>query len=504
MSSCGADAPVRPAERGSAVSTALTTRRQFLGSLAAAAVAPFLARSGETAAPSISFPKGFYWGTATAAYQIEGAWQEDSKGESIWDRFAHTPGKIKDTTNADSACDHYHRYREDIALMRALRTNSYRFSVAWPRIQPTGSGKPNQKGLAFYNRLVDALLEARIRPMLTLYHWDLPQALEDAGGWPNRDLAGRFADYAEIMARALGDRVEYWTLLNEPAAFTSLGYLDGTHAPGRSSILDFLRATHTANLAQSAGFRAVKAVRPRVRVGSAFSMSPCEPATDSEEDRQAAERAHAITNIWFLEPALRGRYPDAFPFNPAVFMKIQQEDMDLVRAPLDFIGINLYYRTVVSATALGERLSDLRFFFLPARMTPGQKGAKTDIGWEIWPRSIYDMAMRITRDYHRPALEITESGCAYTDVPDPSGAVNDVRRIAYHQQYLSELAPAIHDGADVRSYHAWSLLDNFEWAEGFRQRFGFVYVDYKTQKRTMKASGSWYANVAAQNAVPAT
>ncbi|MFY9561623.1 MAG: GH1 family beta-glucosidase [Terriglobales bacterium] len=476
----------------------MTTRRQFLRSLAAAAVSPLIARAAPTT-PTISFPKGFSWGAATAAYQIEGAWNEDGKGESIWDRFSHTPGKIKDGTNADVACDHYHRYREDLALMRAMHLNSYRFSVSWPRIQPSGSGKPNPKGLDFYSHLVDALLEARIRPMLTLYHWDLPQALEDAGGWPNRDLAGRFADYAAIMARALGDRVEMWILLNEPAAFASLGYLDGTHAPGRSSIFDFLRATHTANLAQGAGFRALKAERPKVRVGSVFSMSSCEPATDSESDRLAAERAHAITNIWFLDPALRGRYPEAFSFSPAVFMKIQQDDMDRVRAPLDFIGINLYYRTVVSAPTLSERFSDRRFLFLPARMMPGQKGPKTDIGWEVWPRSIYDIVMRLTRDYDRPALEITESGCAYNDAPGPDGSVHDARRIAYHQQYLAELARAIRDGADVRSYHAWSLIDNFEWAEGLSQRFGLVYVDYTTQKRTIKASGSWYAKAAAQN-----
>jgi len=466
-----------------------------------AAASPLLGRALAVASPTLAFPKGFYWGTATAAYQVEGAWNEGGKGESIWDRFSHTPGKINDGTTGDVACDHYHRYREDIALMRALNLNSYRFSVSWPRIQPEGSGKANVAGLDFYNRLVDALLEARIRPMLTLYHWDLPQKLEDAGGWPNRDLAGRFADYAEIMARALGDRVETWTLLNEPDAFTSLGYLDGTHAPGRSSIFDFLRATHTANLAQGAGFRAVKAVRPKARVGSAFSMSPCEPATDSEDDRIAAERAHGITNTWFLEPALRGRYPSAFSFSPALFMKIRQDDMELVRVPLDFVGINLYYRTRISATTLTERLSDRRFIFLPARMEGWDKGPKTDIGWEVWPRALYDMVMRITKDYNRPVLEITESGCAYNDAPGPSGAVDDARRITYHQQYLSELARAIHDGADVRGYHAWSLLDNFEWAEGLSQRFGLAYVDFKTQKRTIKASGKWYAKVAAQNAL---
>ena len=403
--------------------------------------------------------------------------------------------------------------------MRSLNLNSYRFSVAWTRIQADGIGKPNSKGLDFYSRLVDELLAANIRPMLTLYHWDLPQKLEDAGGWTNRDLASRFADHAEIVSRALGDRVQDWLLLNEPAAFLSLGYLEGTHAPGRRSIIDFLKGTHVANLAQGAGFRAIKAICPKSRVGSAFSMSPCEPVTNSEEDKQAAERAHGMVNVWFLEPALRGRYPNAFSFSPAVFMKIQQHDMDLVRAPLDFIGMNLYYRVMVSAPTLSERLSDARLMLLPARMSGGQKGPKTDKGWEVWPQSMYEMVMRITRDYGRPVLEITENGCAYNDGPFvetkiaenkfaekktaakennerkvEEKKINDARRVAYHQSYLSELARAIRDGADVRGYHAWSLMDNFEWAEGFSQRFGLTYVDYQTQKRTIKASGAWYAN----------
>jgi beta-glucosidase len=388
--------------------------------------------------------------------------------------------------------------------MRSLNLNSYRFSVAWTRIQPNGVGQPNSKGLDFYSRLVDELLAANIRPMLTLYHWDLPQKLEDAGGWTNRDLASRFADYAEIVSRALGDRVQDWLLLNEPAAFLSLGYLEGTHAPGRRSIVDFLQGTHVVNLAQGAAFRAVKAARPKSRVGSAFSMSPCEPITDSEDDKQAAERAHGMVNVWFLEPALRGRYPNALSISPAVFMKIQQHDMNLVRAPLDFIGMNLYYRVMVSAPTLSERLSDTRLMLLPARMSGGQKGPKTDKGWEVWPQSMYEMTMRITRDYDRPVLEITENGCSYNDGPFAESkttekkikekTINDARRIAYHQSYLSELARAIRDGADVRGYHAWSLMDNFEWAEGFSQRFGLTYVDYQTQKRTIKASGTWYAN----------
>jgi len=466
-------------------------------------MSPLMNRAIHSTPPAqISFPRNFYWGTATAAYQIEGAWNEDGKGESIWDRFAHTPGKIKDRTNGDVACDSYHRYREDIALMKAMHLNSYRFSISWPRIQPNGSGAANQKGIDFYSRLVDALLEARVRPLVTLYHWDLPQKLEEAGGWTNRDMAGRFADYTAMVARALGDRVNDWCLLNEAISFTGEGYLEGVHAPGHQSIFDFLRATHVANLAQGAGFRALKAVRPQARVGSVFFMSHCEPATDSDADQAAAERANVITNAWFLEPALRGRYPSAFAFNPAVFMKVHQDDMDLVRAPLDFIGINFYYRNVISAATTGERLRDLRLFFLPAHIDEGKMGPKTDIGWEVWPRALYDIVMRITRDYNHPVIEITESGCAYNDGPGPDGKINDARRIAYHQQHLAELARAIRDGADVRSYHAWSLIDNFEWAEGFSQRFGLAYVDFKTLQRTIKASGNWYAGVAGANAVP--
>jgi beta-glucosidase len=449
----------------------------------------------------IAFPRNFFWGAATAAYQIEGAWKDDGKGESIWDRFAHTPGKIKNGDTGDVACDSYHRWREDVALLRAMNLNSYRFSISWPRIQPTGSGAANSKGVDYYSRLVDALLEARIRPFVTLYHWDLPQALEDDGGWPNRDTASRFADYVELVARALGDRVSDWILFNEPSAFTDLGYLEGTHAPGRKSLIDFLRASHTVNLAQGAGFRALKATRPTARVGTAFSMSACEPATNSEQDLLAAERCHAITNLWFLEPALKGRYPEALAFSPETAMGIKSGDLDKMRAPLDFVGINLYYRTIASAPGALERLSHTQQWLFPVKMTSGQQGPRADNGWEVWPRALYDVVTRITRDFNRPQIEITESGCAYNDSPDAGGAIRDTRRIQYHWQYLQALAGAIADGADVRGYHAWSLLDNFEWAEGFSQRFGLAYVDFKTQQRTIKDSGRWYAKVAAENVV---
>src|SRR5579863_7182019 len=341
----------------------------------------------DTSSP-IVFPKNFFWGTATAAYQIEGAWKEDGKGESIWDRFAHTQGRIKNGDTGDIACDSYHRWREDIALMRAMNLNSYRFSISWPRIQPAGSGPANSKGIDAYSRLVDALLEAHIRPFITLYHWDLPQALEDAGGWPNRDTASRFADYVDIMARALGDRVTDWMLFNEPSVFTYSGYLIGEHAPGRKSLWDFLRATHVVNLAQGAGLRALKAARPQARVGTAFNMSACEPASDSEEDKLAAERAHAITNLWFLDPALRGRYPEALAFFPETAMGIKSGDLEKMRAPLDFIGINLYYRTIASVASGFERLAHPQRWLFPVKMVGGQ-GPKTDIGWEIWPQALY-------------------------------------------------------------------------------------------------------------------
>lgn len=466
--------------------------------------APAVAGANQfSASSSFAFPKNFLWGAATAAYQIEGAWKEDGKGESIWDRFAHRPGKIKRGDTGDVACDSYHRWREDIALMRAMNLNSYRFSISWPRIQPAGSGPANSKGIDYYRGLIDALLEARIRPLVTLYHWDLPQALEDAGGWPNRDTAARFADYVDLVARALGDRVFDWMLFNEPAAFTYSGYLEGTNAPGGKSLLDFLRATHTVNLAQGAGFRALKAARPSARVGTAFSMSACEPATNSEEDRLAAERAHAITNLWFLEPALRGRYPEAFTFLPETAIGIKSSDLEKMRAPLDFIGINLYYRTIASAPGALDRLTHPQEWLFPAKMAGGQQGPKTDMGWEVWPQALYDMVMRVTREYGRPEIQITESGCAYDDAPDANGVINDTRRIVYHREYLAALARAIADGADVRGYQAWTLMDNFEWAEGFSQRFGLAYVDFKTQKRTIKESGRWYAKVASESVVHA-
>ncbi len=444
----------------------------------------------------IRFPEGFHWGTATASYQIEGAWQEDGKGESIWDRFAHTPGKIKNGDTGDIACDSYHRYADDIALMRESNLTSYRFSISWPRIQPEGRGAGNAKGLDYYRHLVDALLSAGIRPFPTLYHWDLPQALEEAGGWPHRDIVGRFADYAETVIRALGDRVPAWMIFNEPSIFTVMGYLAGIHAPGRRSLDDMLRAGHHVNLAQGEAFRAIKSVQPEAVVGTAFNMSPCHPAGDSQADADAAERWHRLINYWYLLPALRGRYPDAFSEGlPSERLGICEGDLETVRAPLDFLGINLYTRTFVRH----EEGGPLGLNAAAVGPVGGTEGPRTDFGWEVWPEALYDMLMRVTRDFDRPILEVTENGCSYADGPNDQGVIEDHRRIEFYRGYLTAVSRAIDDGADVRGYHAWSLMDNFEWSEGFDQRFGLVHVDFETGERRIKESGRWYGRVAAEN-----
>jgi beta-glucosidase len=448
----------------------------------------------------LEFPKGFRWGTATASYQVEGAWQADGKGESIWDRFCHTPGRIRNGSNGDRACDSYHRFAEDVALQKEMGLDSYRFSIAWPRIQPDGRGPANAKGLDYYRRLVDALLEAGIRPFPTLYHWDLPQALEDAGGWPHRNTASRFAEYAERVVEALGDRVKSWMIFNEPNIFTTMGYLAGFHAPGRRDPEAFLRATHVVNLAQGEAFRAMRAARPDLTIGTAFSFSACEPASDAPEDLEASERWHRFVNEWFLCPALRGEYPAAHPEGlPHDGLGVRDGDFEKMRAPLDFVGVNLYTRTIVQADPAGG--GPLSIGALPIGPTGGSEGPKTDFGWEVWPNAMHDILLRITKDYDRPVLEITENGCSYGDAPDEDGVVRDTRRIEFHRGYLEAVHRAIQAGADVRGYHAWTLLDNFEWSEGYDQRFGLAFVDFETCERTLKESGRWYARVARENAL---
>ena len=440
----------------------------------------------------LAFPPDFVWGCATASYQIEGAWNEDGKGESIWDRFSHTPGRVMNGDTGDIACDHYHRYREDVALMKELGLKGYRFSISWPRVFPAGKGEVNGKGLDFYSRLVDELLAAGIEPLPTLYHWDLPQALEDEGGWANRETAKHFADYAATVVAHLGDRVKRWSIFNEQLSFTVLGYMVGYHAPGIRDPALGLRTTHIANLAQGLAARAMRAARGDLQLGSAFSMwGAVHPASESDEDRAAAERYFRFHNLWFLEPALLGRYPDAYVdgFDPER-LGVQPGDMETVRAGLDFIGINLYSRTVVAHDPQDRNLG--------ARQVHVPDVERTELGWEIYPEGIYEVIMRCWREYQRP-IYITENGAAYSDAPDGRGAINDERRISYLGRYLAQVGRAIDGGADVRGYYLWSLMDNFEWAFGYGQRLGVVYVDYATQRRAIKQSGYWYRDTIAAN-----
>jgi len=460
-------------------------------------VSPEKLRTGE-------FPKGFLWGAATAAYQVEGAWNEDGRGESIWDRFAHTPGKVKNNDNGDIACDSYHRYGEDIALAKHLGLKTHRYSIAWPRVQPGGRGAANAKGLDYYKRVTDALLEAGIRPFPTLYHWDLPQPLEDAGGWPNRDTAERFADYTKLVIDALGDRVKQWCIFNEPKTFTHCGYWQGNHAPGRTDPLDFLRATHTVNLAQGMAFRAIKAANPKLQVGGVYDTQPAYPAdTHGAADKLAAQRWHKFVNLWFLDPALKGRYPEGvLPADrQAELLGWREGDETTVRAALDFVGINYYSSWLVADAPEGNGVPGLNAKAEWARNYAPHR--QTDNGWDIYPKGFYDILVDIAEHIGHLPMEITENGAAYNTLPGADGKVHDSARIAWVRAHLLELARAIRDGVPVRAYHHWSLLDNFEWAEGYSQRFGLVHVDFKTQKRTPKDSAAWFAKVAATNAVAA-
>ncbi len=440
-----------------------------------------------------SFPSDFLWGCATASYQIEGAPHDDGKGESIWDRFSHTPGKIKQGHTGDVACDHYHRWREDVTLMRDLGLQAYRFSMAWPRILPTGWGQVNRPGLDFYSRLVDALLEAEIVPFATLYHWDLPQALQDRGGWPHRDTAKAFAEYAAVCYEALGDRLQNWVTLNEPWVVADLGYRQGVFAPGRQSLPETLAAAHHLHLASGWAVRAFRESGRSGRIGITLNLAPIHPLTDREQDIAAANRYDQWLNRWWLDPIFRGAYPSGIlevlePNLP----QISDEDLVVASAPLDFLGLNYYFRQM-AAHAPDE--------FLQAQVTHGP-GPRTAFDWEVYPEGYYEMMTRLARDYGVQNLFLTENGAAYDDVVSPDGEVHDPERIAYLQAHLEQVWRAIQDGVPVRGYFLWSLLDNFEWASGFTIRFGIVYTDYETLRRTPKDSARWYAGVIANNALP--
>ncbi len=445
------------------------------------------------------FPRGFFWGAATAAYQIEGSPDADGKGESIWDRFAHAPGTIRNGDTGDVACDSYRRWRDDIALLAELGLNSYRFSIAWTRVQPDGHGAANRRGIDHYRRFCEALVSAGIRPLVTLYHWDLPQALEDAGGWPARDTAYRFAEYCALVSGTLGDVVNDWATFNEPHIFTRHGYLLGNHAPGRSDPDAYLRATHTVNLAHGLGVRAIRADAPSARVGCVYSVSPVRAAANGPAHHAAVRRADAHLNRWFLDPPMRGTYPRAVVGKiPLERIGYRSGDEAIMRAPLDWIGLNYYFHQTVrdAPTPATEPLA------LQYTVEEETRFPRTDWGWPVNADGLREIVVQMARRYPGVPLEVTENGCSYRDAPGGDGIIRDERRIAYLHSHLRAVSDAIADGADVRGYHHWSLLDNFEWAEGYAQRFGLTYVDARTGQRTVKESGRWYARVARANHLP--
>jgi beta-glucosidase len=438
--------------------------------------------------PSPLFPTDFIWGAATASYQIEGAWDADGKGESIWDRFSHTPGKIVDAATGDVACDHYHRYQQDIALMRQLGLKAYRFSVSWPRVLPAGFGKVNPAGLDFYDRLVDALLAAGIQPYVTLHHWDLPQELYDKGGWLKRDNLAYFADYAALLAKYLGDRVRHWATFNEPNVIAYAGYVEGEHAPG---IKDNWRmahqVTHNLMVAHGMAVQAVRAVNPDLQLGIVLTVWNPEPASDDPADVAAAGHAWYSRETTFLHPIFRAHYhPLTIDAWREAFPEINAGDMALISQKLDFLGINSYSRVVLGAQG----------FVHPV---PGSD--YTDMGWEVCAPAFRRVLNRINTDYDLPPIYITENGAAFLDRVAPDGKIHDDLRIDYLRQYIGQLRLAMQDGVDVRGYFVWSLLDNFEWSQGNTKRFGLVRVDYETLERTIKDSGVWYAHVIAANQV---
>ncbi|MGW7065905.1 GH1 family beta-glucosidase [Streptomyces sp. NPDC054855] len=464
---------------------------------------------------SLAFPADFLWGAATSSYQIEGAVREDGRTPSIWDTFSHTPGKTVDGDTGDVAVEHYHRYRDDVALMADLGLNAYRFSVSWSRVQPTGRGPAVQRGLDFYRRLVDELLAKGIKPALTLYHWDLPQELEDAGGWPARETAYRFAEYAGFVAEALGDRVESWITLNEPWCSAFLGYGSGVHAPGRTDPAAALQAAHHLNLAHGLGTQALRAALPaRARVAVSLNSSVVRAVSDSPEDQDARRRIDNLANGVFHGPMLHGAYPADLLRDTARITDwsfVQDGDLATAHQPLDALGLNYYTPALVSAARNdtanarndGHGASDHSPWpgsdDVAFHQTPGDR---TEMGWTIDPTGLHDLIMRYTREAPGLPLYVTENGAAYDDKPDPEGRVHDPERIAYLHGHLAAVRRAITDGADVRGYYLWSLLDNFEWSYGYSKRFGAVYVDYETQARTPKSSAHWYAGVASSGELP--
>jgi beta-glucosidase len=437
------------------------------------------------------FPKDFVWGTATSAYQIEGGRHERGKTDSIWDEFAHTPGKISDRSNGDVACDHYHRYPEDVALMRELGMDAYRFSIAWSRVVPNADGVVNEAGLDFYKRLLDELQGAGITPYPTLFHWDLPMWAFERGGWEDRRVIDWFSQYADIVVRSLGDRIGTWLVMNEPHIFTWLGYETGIHAPGYRDHDTGLRVSHIVNLAHAEGVRAVRAAAPQAMVGSAWNMDITYQASDDPADLAAAERFHARVNGWYLDPLVKGVYPEAYLDMDGVLgrMGIRPGDMERMATKFDLIGLNHYSRSVVAHDP-SDALSGFKRLQGP--------GWRTSFDWDVWPASIRKLLRRVDADYGHPPIFITENGCADPTAPGEDGLVHDANRQLYYEGHLGQVARAIDEGVDVRGYFAWSLLDNFEWQAGHEQRFGIVWVDIDGDlRRIPKDSARRYAEIAA-------
>ncbi len=433
------------------------------------------------------FPLNFLWGAATASYQIEGAWDEDGKGESIWDRFSHTPGKIEDKSTGDVACDHYHRYLDDVALMHHLGLKAYRFSTAWTRVLPAGRGRINPAGLDFYDHLVDALCAAEIEPFLTLYHWDLPYTLHEQGGWMDRNVAYAFADYAALMVKRLGDRVKYWATFNEPSVIMFDGYLVGEHAPGMQDPKVAYQVGHHLMLAHGLAVQAMRGVAPRLNYGIVLNQWMADPASDNPADIAAAKAAWDRNELLFLDVIFKGHYPpQVYEMVGDNMPEIKAGDMAIIAQKLDYLGLNYYSRNLVSAEGTIDPV-------------PGSE--YTEMGWEVCAPALRRLLNKINNEYNLPPIYITENGAAFKDEVSPDGKIHDEHRLDYLRQHFIQTCLAMQDGVDVRGYFVWSLLDNFEWAHGYTKRFGLIRVDYDTQERILKDSGEWYSTVIESNQV---
>lgn len=462
---------------------------------AAAAVDKASNRKGELLMSEIKFPEGFIWGTATSAYQIEGGYNSDGKGESIWDRFTHIEGKIRNNDNGDVACDHYHLYPEDVELMKKLGIKSYRFSIAWTRVFPDGTGEPNEKGIQFYKNLVDLLNKNGITPAVTLYHWDLPQKLQDNGGWANRETAEHFENFARYMFKELGDAVPIWITLNEPWVTSFVGYWYGGHPPAIKDMPTALLAAHNLMLAHGKAVRAFREMGMKGEIGVTLNLNPGYPASESQEDIQAAQRMNEFSNGWFLDPILKGKYPEGLAglLESKVGMpQISEEDLTIVHSEIDFLGVNYY-----SGSSVYNDPDNWPFEY----STTGTGKKRTFTNWEIYPEGLCDLLVYLNEEYDGIKIFITENGAAFNDVIGKDGTIEDDDRIDYLKQHISEIYNAINLGVNVAGYYQWSIIDNFEWNSGYSVKFGLVHVDFATQKRSFKKSAMWYKDVISNNGI---